>query len=80
MIIFQNTEEKYKPLPEGEEIPDDAYASEHLKRMLQEAYSRLLSNQQKRKEVIRHLTRIHEDEFRIEKQIQELKNCIDKII
>lgn len=73
-------EEKYKPLPQGSEIPDERLGLETLKRTLEDEV-RYLEDSQRDKNA--HLKRAHYAQVSEEKTLRRiniLKETIDKLL
>lgn len=70
-------EDKYKPAPEGSEIPEGQRALETLKKTLHGVVHSLYNISLRRREALKTAMGYQEDEIRYERQIGELKKSID---
>lgn len=75
MIVELN--EKYKPLPEGSEIPEGQRALETLRKSLHEIMYFHDRNEETIRRLLTDLCKAKESTSRYEKQITELKKSID---
>lgn len=79
MYNYVEVEDKYKPVPEGEEFPEDAYAEEHLKRAIAQLQQEIVAYEDRKGRAIRDLSSAQELQVKAIQKQRKLKSTLDTL-